>query len=126
MITKTIHSPKGSIHIILDEQRCLLAAKPRGFISPELVKEDLKEAYSFGQKLKRPWTYSVDTTFVTFAHPFNIFQLRKIKSLPYIDKYYLISPSIIVRALSFVFLPFIKVDRVFKSSKELDLYLDIR
>ena len=125
-ITKKIKSKKGSIKLFVDIEKCIITAVPCGFITPSLVKDEIEQIHNYGQKFQKPWTYCVDTAFVKFAHPLNILHLRKIKSLPNIDYYYLVTQSPLLKLLQIVLKPILKVDKVFKTMKELDQYLDIR
>lgn len=113
----------GSIVLYRDTQKGLFVVEPKGIINPNLVKVDLKEAYAFGEKFNKNWVYLVDTSKVTFPNPINLFYLKKIRVLPYVDKYVIYTPSAVVRFLATLTSFIIKPDIVLKTDEEFQTFL---
>jgi len=86
--TETIYSKWGEITIQKDFENLTFRVTPCGFISPDLIKETLRQATSFACELKgRPWTYQVNIDQVKMIHPFNFYYLLKIKKIPHLKQY---------------------------------------
>lgn len=114
----------GHLTLYRDVEKGLFLVEPRGIINPNLIKIDLKEAALFGEKQKRKWVYLVNTKYVTLPNPLNLFFLKRIKKLPYLEKYVIYAPSIVVRLLGFFTIFIIKPDKVLKTEKELQFFIE--
>ena len=110
----------GSLTITSEEN--LFIVKPKGVITPELIKKDLVEARKFADRAG-PWFYVVDISDVLVAHPMNLFQLKKIKSLPNLHGYYVISRYSIQRLLANCGKLLVGIDRIFADLDQIRSYL---
>ena len=115
----------GSIDLYWNIKKCLFLAKPKGFIHPRHIRFDLNQLRQKTNNIQTSWTYVVDTSEVIFANPLNIFYLYRIKSITGFKSFYLIAPNPVIRLLQRVFGPLLGVTAVYKTSKELDLKMDI-
>ncbi len=88
-----------------------------GYVGPSLLKADLAAAAEFGRAHPGGWTYVVDTTHVRFANPLNPIWLRRIRRLPNLQRYLVIAPNPMVRALIFLGRWIVRPDSVVKSAR---------
>jgi hypothetical protein len=117
-------NPEGSAHFILDYERHLFLARPRGIINPSLVDKDLKLAREFSEKCDDHWTYFTNTQEVSLVNPLNIFFLKEIKKLKKLKEIVVYAPTLGNRFLIKLISPIFRPDRILKNQGEYQFFLD--
>ena len=115
----------GLIELYWDNSKSLFFAKPKGFIHPRHIRFDLQQLRQKTNKNTTGWTYIVDTSDVLFANPLNIFYLYQIQKQIGFKSFIIIAPNPFIRLLQRLLGPILGITHVYKSSKELDLKIDI-
>ncbi|WPU67194.1 hypothetical protein [Peredibacter starrii] len=114
----------GKLEIFKDYGKHLFLARPHGFINPDLLDEDLKNAKEFSQECPDHWTYCTNTEDVRLINPFNILFLKEIKKLQKLKEIVVYAPGSINRLLIRLITPIFQPDRVIKNKKEFQLFLE--
>lgn len=114
----------GKLEIFKDYGKHLFLARPHGFINPDLLDEDLKNAKEFSQECPHHWTYCTNTEDVRLINPFNILFLKEIKKLQKLKEIVVYAPGSINRLLIRLITPIFQPDRVIKNKKEFQLFLE--
>lgn len=93
---KLIYGPSwrfGSLRLAAREAPAAFWVEARGFVIPRLVRVDLEYAAAFGRGHPEGWSYVVDARRVRFAHPWNLSLLAKVRDLPHIQSWTVITST---------------------------------
>jgi hypothetical protein len=82
----------GHVRISVAEAPALIFIEPSGYIGPTLLQKTLEFAQDFGKRHPEGWDYIVDSLHLKVPNPLNIYWLRKIRNLPNLRKYIVITP----------------------------------
>ncbi len=91
----------------------------RGYIGPSLLRADLALAAEFGRSHPGGWIYVADIRRVRVVNPLNVLWLRRIRRLPNIRQYVVVTPSRLVRLMLRLSSWLVRVDRVVRDPAEL-------
>lgn len=92
-LIKKIKSKEGHVeNHYCTEWRNMLAI-PHGYISRDLIIQDLDFLASFNRNITNDWSYYVDISNVSRVHPLNPFHLRRLRSLDKMKTYVVYTPS---------------------------------
>lgn len=83
----------GEIRIYTNHKNFILA-KPSGFVSVKMTREDLKTIQQYD---KNSFDYYVDITGFVIPSPFNLWYVRKFKEIPKLKKYIIITENPILK-----------------------------
>ncbi|MCP3918108.1 MAG: hypothetical protein GY711_21375 [bacterium] len=83
----------GSVVLGTREEPPVFWVAASGFVTPSLLREDLRRAEAFGRAHSWGWDYVADTTRVRAVHPANPLLLRRIHDLPFLRRYITVAPS---------------------------------
>ncbi len=84
---KQVYGPTwrfGSLQLLAREHPATFWVVAKGTIIPRLIRVDLEYASAFARGHPDGWDYVVDLRAVSFVHPWNIVELRKIRRLPHL------------------------------------------
>lgn len=82
----------GNVRISVAEAPALIFIEPSGYIGPTLLQKTLEFARDFGKRHPEGWDYIVDSLHLKVPNPLNIYWLRKIRHLPNLRKYIVVTP----------------------------------
>lgn len=98
-VGETFETKLGGIALARSETPAVFFVRAHGIITPPLLREDLARAEVFADEHPNGWSYVADATAVRFAHPMNVFELRRIPALPNLLRYVVVTPSTFQRWL---------------------------
>ena len=110
----------GKLELFEDLRRKIFLAQPSGVVNPSLVKDDLKMARNFANRVRGGWTYITNTEGIILANPFNLFYLKEVKKLKNLKEIIVFAPSlhnrILLKLTSFIVQP----DRIIEDKTEFE------
>lgn len=110
----------GTLEVMEDLKRHFLLLKPQGIINPTLLREDLKRAREFSEKVDGEWSYVTNTEDVKLVNPLNLFYLKEVKKLKKLKRIIIYAPGFVnrmlIRMASFIIQP----DKIIKNRDEFE------
>ena len=90
----------GRVQFRRDVPRRRFVNQPSGYVSPEMVRLTLATASEFGRPLCDGWDYVVNSTGLLIPDIRNVRFLAEIPKLPNLNRYIIVAPNPIVRAMA--------------------------
>lgn len=91
---KLVYGPSwrfGTLRLASREASAAFWVEARGFVIPRLIRVDLEYAGAFGRGHPEGWDYVVDARKVRFVHPWNLTLLARVRGLPHIRSWTVIT-----------------------------------
>jgi len=113
-----INSSMGSIKITSPVDN-VLVAKPSGYISLSMIKEDFEFVKNYDSE---GFNYFVDLSGFVIPNPVNLYYLRQLNTVPGLQKYIIVTDSLVLRLLIKSLRKILKFSEVI-NSKELEIII---
>lgn len=110
---KSIKGRFGKIEIF-ELSKNHLVAKPKGYISSSMIKDDFHAVKSFDSK---SFEYYVDLTDSVIPNPINLIYLRKLKGLKNLNKYHIITEKPFLIMILKMIKQILKFDSILNKAK---------
>lgn len=115
---ETFSTKFGEIAIARAESPPVFWVRAHGVISPPLLREDLARAEAFATDHPGGWSYVAEVTDVRIAHPMNVLELRRIRTLRHLRQYIVVTSSRAQRLLIRAGRSFVRPDAIVDTTED--------
>ena len=124
---KLVYTPSsrfGELRLLAREEPATFWVRASGGITPALLRKDLEIAAAFGRGHPNGWVYVADIRQVRWVHPGNVVQLLKIRSLPNLASWVVVTGHSFLRTAQSWMPPALRADHVFENQGEALRHVD--